>query len=74
MIKADSFEQYKLTKVITIYPRFIVKNDLGEAIRFRELGSKESVIVPSGERYSLEFLRAGHEPRLVLSYPTGTTW
>ena len=66
-------QQYKLTKVVTIYPRFILKNDLEQAIRVREMGSKETMTVPPGERYSLGFLRAGGEPRIVLSYPSGPT-
>lgn len=60
--------QYKLTKVITIYPRFIVSNHLDHDIRLRELGSKEEVTLAAGEKHALEFLRAGRQPQLVLSY------
>lgn len=64
-------QQYKLTKVITLYPRFIVKNNFSTDIRVRELGSTKEVTLAAGDRHALEFLRAGHEPQLVLSSAGG---
>lgn len=65
--------QYKLTKVVTIYPRFIIKNDLDRDVRFRELGSKDETLLAPGQRHSLGFLRAGIEPQLVLAFPGSPT-
>ncbi|ORY90221.1 hypothetical protein BCR35DRAFT_261800 [Leucosporidium creatinivorum] len=71
----EGLGDYKLTKVITLCPRFIVKNNLSHDIRFRELGSTKEVTLHAGDRHSLEFIRAGQEPQLVLSYPgSPTVW
>ncbi|SCV68005.1 BQ2448_126 [Microbotryum intermedium] len=60
---------YKLTKVVTLYPRFIVKNSLDHDIRVRELGSTSEKVLAPGDRHPLGFMRAGRKPQLVLSQP-----
>lgn len=50
-----------------------MKNDTGDDIRFREYGLKPILVVPSGQRHSIEFLRAESEPQLLLSYSRGST-
>ncbi|KAK4052926.1 Vacuolar protein sorting-associated protein 13 [Microbotryomycetes sp. JL221] len=65
----EGLGDYKLTKVITLYPRFIVKNNLGQDIRVREVGSTDEKLLANGDRHFLQFMRTGIEPQLVLAYP-----
>lgn len=60
--------------MVTLYPRFIVKNQLDEEIQFREVGSDTAVTLAADERRPLEFLRAGMQPQLVLSFPGSKEW
>lgn len=71
---AGNISQYKLTKVITLCPRFIVKNNFGESLRIRELGSTKDVVVNSGERHDVGFVRAEQPPQLVLSFSGTQHW
>ncbi|KAF2434405.1 vacuolar protein sorting-associated protein 13 [Tothia fuscella] len=69
-IKVEEGEgKYNLTKVVTIAPRYIVKNKLGEDINLREPGSPDIMTLKSGDLLPLRFLRqsAGHQ--LCLCYP-----
>ncbi|GAA5995177.1 hypothetical protein JCM5350_001861 [Sporobolomyces pararoseus] len=70
----EGLGDYKLTKVITLCPRFIVKNNFGESLRIRELGSTKDVLVPSGERHDVGFVRAEQAPQLVLSFAGTQHW
>ncbi|GAA5849449.1 hypothetical protein JCM5353_001982 [Sporobolomyces roseus] len=70
----EGLGDYKLTKVITLCPRFIVKNNFGESLRIRELGSTKDVVVPSGERHDVGFIRAEQAPQLVLSFSGVQNW
>ncbi|KAL6309957.1 vacuolar protein sorting-associated protein 13 [Sparassis latifolia] len=67
----EGLGKYKLTKVITLTPRFIIKNNFSEAISFREHGVAprgRSTLVPD-ERCPLHFIRAGDEKLLTLALP-----
>jgi vacuolar protein sorting-associated protein 13A/C len=62
--------KYKLSKVITLSPRFILRNNSNKAIVFREHGSQprgRSTLQP-GERTPLHFLRMGDEKMLTISF------
>jgi vacuolar protein sorting-associated protein 13A/C len=62
--------KYKLSKVITLTPRFLVKNKLGQALHFREKGmppSERSLLQP-GERSALQYTRRGREKLLTVAY------
>lgn len=51
---------YKLTKVITICPRYVIKNNFEEAIQIREVGSSKDIVLQKGESqllYNLRHLR-----------------
>jgi len=63
--------KYKLSKVITIAPRFLIKNQLSEAIVFREHGvtPRDRSIVEPGQRCAFQVLRSGEEKLLTLAYP-----
>ncbi|GAA5952650.1 hypothetical protein JCM21900_006060 [Sporobolomyces salmonicolor] len=70
----EGLGDYKLTKVITLCPRFIIKNSFSDALQIREFGSTNDVVVPSGLRHQVGFLRAGQAPQLVLSFPGSSAW
>ncbi|KAK4050444.1 Vacuolar protein sorting-associated protein 13 [Microbotryomycetes sp. JL201] len=69
----EGLGDYKLTKVITLYPRFILKNNIGADIRVREVGLTDEKLLKNGERHFLHWMRAGFEPQLVLAYPGSPT-
>jgi vacuolar protein sorting-associated protein 13A/C len=68
---AEGLGKYKLTKVITLSPRFLLKNDLPEAITFREHGNvpKENSILQPGSRCGLWLFREDNEKLLTIAYP-----
>lgn len=61
--------KYKMTKVVTIAPRFILKNKLSEDLLVREPGSPNVVPIKSGELLPLYFLRQVAEKQLCLCFP-----
>jgi len=61
--------KYKLTKVVTVTPRFIVKNKLGEDIQIREPGSSESATLKPGEMHPLRFLKQTTGQQVCLCFP-----
>ncbi|EIM83408.1 uncharacterized protein STEHIDRAFT_170692 [Stereum hirsutum FP-91666 SS1] len=69
--------KYKLTKVITIAPRFLIKNNMAEPICFREHGVAprgKSTLEPS-ERVPIHTMRAGYEKLLTIAFPgLNTEW
>jgi len=60
---------YKLTKVVSIAPRFIVKNKLSEELQIREPGSSNAVTLKAGELYPLRFLKQTTGQQLSLCFP-----
>ncbi|KIM48205.1 hypothetical protein M413DRAFT_439924 [Hebeloma cylindrosporum] len=79
--KADEFHlglswcegqgKYKLSKIITIAPRFLIKNQLPEAIAFREHGltPRDRSSIEPGQRCAFQVLRSGEEKLLTFAYP-----
>lgn len=67
----EGLGKYKLTKVITLSPRFIIKNNFSQALAFREHGSapRGRSTIESGERLPLQFLRVGEEKLLTVAIP-----
>jgi vacuolar protein sorting-associated protein 13A/C len=66
----EGLGKYKLTKVITISPRFMLKNDLPFPIQFREykgLPRGRAVLEP-GDRIPLQVMQAGEEKLLTIAY------
>ncbi|KAF8516153.1 hypothetical protein BU17DRAFT_51124 [Hysterangium stoloniferum] len=62
--------KYKLSKVITLAPRFLVRNNLDQPLHFREKGmppSEQSLLQP-GERAALQVTRRGQEKLLTVAY------
>jgi vacuolar protein sorting-associated protein 13A/C len=63
--------KYKLTKVVTLTPRFLVKNNLEETIRFREhrrVPPPENWALEPNERRPLLNIRTGQEKLLTIAF------
>jgi vacuolar protein sorting-associated protein 13A/C len=67
----EGLGKYKLTKVITLAPRFLIKNNLPDPICFREHGAapRGRAILNSGERCPLQIMRVSREKLLTIAYP-----
>ncbi|KAJ9635099.1 Vacuolar protein sorting-associated protein 13 [Coniosporium tulheliwenetii] len=63
--------KYNLTKVVTITPRFIVKNKMDETINVREpgAGSSDMMELKPGELLPVRWLRQGAGQQLCLCFP-----
>ncbi|KAA1471483.1 DUF1162-domain-containing protein [Dentipellis sp. KUC8613] len=66
----EGIGKYKLTKVITISPRFLVKNNLPESICFRAhaVGPKGKSTLEPGERSAMYSMRTGYEKLLTVAF------
>ncbi len=65
---AEGEGKYKLTKVVTIAPRFVLKNKINEEINVREPGSSDFMSLKSGQLQPLQILRQGQEKQLCLCF------
>jgi vacuolar protein sorting-associated protein 13A/C len=61
--------KYKMTKVVTIAPRFVLKNQLAEEINVREPGSSELMTLTPGSLQALHFLQKTTTKQLCLCFP-----
>ncbi|KAL1697196.1 hypothetical protein GGG16DRAFT_107114 [Schizophyllum commune] len=63
--------KYKLTKVITVAPRFIVKNNLSHPLAVREhgVGPGDKSVLEPGQRLPLLSVRKGPSKLLTAAYP-----
>ena len=69
-ISVDEGEgKYKLTKVVTLAPRFILKSKIDEEINVREPGSSGVMTLTPGKLLPLHFLRQTPEKQLCLCFP-----
>ncbi|CAG7920566.1 unnamed protein product [Penicillium olsonii] len=66
---AEGEGKYKLTKVVTLAPRFILKSKLNEDLLVREPGSSNVHQIQSGQLVPLHFLRQVAEKQLCLCFP-----
>jgi hypothetical protein len=67
----EGLGKYKCSKIITLAPRFFIKNGLDEAIVFREHGGSptgRSTIEP-GQRATIFAMRPGFEKLLTFAFP-----
>jgi vacuolar protein sorting-associated protein 13A/C len=72
---AEGEGKYNLSKIVTVAPRFIIKNKLKEELNIREPGSADFLTVKDGELLPLRWLRQGGTPQLALCYPgVGNQW
>ena len=65
---AEGEGKYNLTKVVTVAPRFILKNKLKEQINIREPGSSNVMKLKHGELLPLHFLQQAPEKQLCLCF------
>ncbi|KAK6330143.1 hypothetical protein TWF730_004642 [Orbilia blumenaviensis] len=61
--------KYKMTKIVTLTPRFILNSKLSEEINVRESASSRIMTLKPGELLPLHFLRQAHEKQLTLCFP-----
>ncbi|KAF2471810.1 vacuolar protein sorting-associated protein 13 [Lindgomyces ingoldianus] len=66
---AEGEGKYNLSKVVTIAPRFIIKNKIKEQLNIREPGSSEWMSLKTGDLLPLRWLKQGGTPQLSLCYP-----
>ena len=66
---AANTHQYKLTNVITIAPRFVVKNKIGEDLQIREPGNSETTSLKTGALHAMRFMRQTTGQQLSLCFP-----
>ncbi|KAF9652010.1 vacuolar protein sorting-associated protein 13 [Thelephora ganbajun] len=65
----EALGKYKLTKVITLNPRFILINRLNTDITFREHGGAARGSIAPGEKSFMHFMRTSDEKLLTLAHP-----
>lgn len=61
--------KYKMSKIVTLTPRFILKSRLSEEIDVREWASPKRMSLKPGELLPLHFMKAGDQKQLCLSFP-----
>lgn len=61
--------KYSLSKVITLSPRFIVKNATSAIIRYREYGSKDQIDLQPDASSPIQWTRRDPDKLLLLAYP-----
>ncbi|KAA1090635.1 hypothetical protein PGT21_008107 [Puccinia graminis f. sp. tritici] len=73
---SEGLGKYKLTKVVVIYPRFIIKNEADQPICLREDVSDQMSIVKPGKRALLSLFMRSTDPQLVVAFesPMGKRW
>lgn len=66
---AEGEGKYNLTKVVTITPRFILKNRIGEEIHLREPGSSDVMKMENNDLLPVHFMKQAQEKQLCLCFP-----
>ncbi|KAI8143832.1 hypothetical protein BJV82DRAFT_668275 [Fennellomyces sp. T-0311] len=67
--------KYKLTKVVTFAPRFVLSNQMGDDVRYREPESRVDHELGSNHRIPLYNLRKNTEKQLSIKLPgINNTW
>ncbi|OJD24059.1 hypothetical protein ACJ73_04583 [Blastomyces percursus] len=61
--------KYKLTRVVTVAPRFILNNKLNDDLIAREPGSSNVISLRTGDLVPLHFLRHAPQKQLCLCFP-----
>jgi vacuolar protein sorting-associated protein 13A/C len=61
--------KYKLTKVVTLAPRFVMRNKLGEELLIREPSSSGYLTLQGGALQPLHFMQKSTVKQLCLCYP-----
>ncbi|KAF4595031.1 vacuolar protein sorting-associated protein vps13 [Ophiocordyceps camponoti-floridani] len=61
--------KYKMTRVVTLAPRFVLVNKLGEEVLVRESGSSNHMTIRSGVLHPLHFMQKSAVKQLCLRFP-----
>lgn len=61
--------KYKLTRVVTLAPRFVLKNQMTEVINVREPGSSELMALEPNALKALHFMHKSNVKQLCLCFP-----
>ena len=70
---AEGEGKYKLTKVVTVAPRYILKNKINEPINIREPGSSNVMTIENSDLLPLHFLRQTQQKQLCLCFSGGNS-
>lgn len=65
----DGLGKFKLSKVVKLTPRYLVRNHVKEPLNLREAGAADFVTIDPGQRVPLRFLRVGATKQMTLAYP-----
>lgn len=65
---AEGEGKYKLTNIVTVAPRFVLKNKLNEEINIREPGSSNVMKMKHGDLLPLHFLKPTRDKQLCLCF------
>jgi vacuolar protein sorting-associated protein 13A/C len=69
-IKIEAGEgKYKMTKVVTLAPRFVIQNRMGEEVNIREPSSSQVMSLKNEALQPLHFLQRSPVKQLCLCYP-----
>ncbi|EFW98970.1 vacuolar protein sorting-associated protein vps13 [Grosmannia clavigera kw1407] len=67
--------KYKMTKIVTLAPRFVIQNNLDESINIREPSSSTVMPINAGALQPLHFLQKSATKQLSLCYADfGSQW
>lgn len=69
MSVAEGEGKYKLTKAVTVAPRFVLKNKLSEELNVREPGSSNVTTIKPGDLLPLHFMKSTSQKQLSLCFP-----
>lgn len=61
--------KYKMTKVVTLAPRFVVKNKIGEELVIREPTSSKTMTLKPGSLQPLHWLQRSATKQIALRFP-----
>lgn len=67
---SEGLGKYKLTKVIVLMPRFLVRNNLSYPVVFRQHGvvPRDRAVLAPGERAALRVLRSAEDKMLTIAH------
>jgi len=65
---SEGLGKYKLTKVITIAPRFMVKNMFTYALRIRQHSTNKDIVVKKGDTVPIHELQSGAPAQLSMAF------
>lgn len=68
---AEGLGKYKLTKVITIAPRFLIQNSFEHALKIRQPGTDKYIDLAPGKREAIHELSSRSSPELAMSLSEG---